>query len=104
MAEALAQAAGIAIENTRLNDTVRLVGLLDDRNRIARDLHDRVIQRIFSVGMSLQGAARLPGPPEILDRVTRAVATKPRRHHRLRSGTAIFELPGAARGRSRAAA
>jgi transcriptional regulator with GAF, ATPase, and Fis domain len=31
MAEALAQAAGIAIQNTRLNDTVRLVGLLDDR-------------------------------------------------------------------------
>ena len=63
MAEALAQAAGIAIENTRLNDSARLVGLLDDRDRIARDLHDRVIQRIFSVGMSLQRASRMPRPP-----------------------------------------
>jgi signal transduction histidine kinase len=90
LAEALAQAAGIAIENTRLNDTVRLVGLLDDRDRIARDLHDRVIQRIFSVGMSLQGAARLPGPPEILDRVTRAVDDLDATIDEIR--TAIFEL------------
>jgi signal transduction histidine kinase len=90
MAEALAQAAGIAIENTRLNDTVRLVGLLDDRDRIARDLHDRVIQRIFSVGMSLQGAARLPGPPEILDRVTKAVDDLDATIDEIR--TAIFEL------------
>jgi signal transduction histidine kinase len=90
LAEALAQAAGIAIENTRLNDTVRLVGLLDDRDRIARDLHDRVIQRIFSVGLSLQGAARLPGPPEILDRVTKAVEDLDATIDEIR--TAIFEL------------
>jgi signal transduction histidine kinase len=90
MAEALAQAAGIAIENTRLNDTVRLVGLLDDRDRIARDLHDRVIQRIFSVGMSLQGAARLPGPPEIIERVDKAVDDLDATIDEIR--TAIFEL------------
>jgi signal transduction histidine kinase len=90
MAEALAQAAGIAIENTRLNETVRLVGLLDDRDRIARDLHDRVIQRIFSVGMSLQSAARLPGPPEILDQVTKAVDDLDATIDEIR--TAIFEL------------
>jgi signal transduction histidine kinase len=90
MAEALAQAAGIAIENTRLNDTARLVGLLDDRDRIARDLHDRVIQRIFSVGMSLQGAARLHGPPEILERVTKAVDDLDATIDEIR--TAIFDL------------
>ena len=59
MAEALALAAGIAIENTRLNDRVRLLSVLDDRDRIARDLHDRVIQRVFAVGMTLQSATRL---------------------------------------------
>jgi signal transduction histidine kinase len=90
MAEALAQAAGIAIENTRLNDTARLVGLLDDRDRIARDLHDRVIQRIFSVGMSLQGATRLPGPPEIKARVDKAVDDLDATIDEIR--TAIFEL------------
>jgi signal transduction histidine kinase len=90
MAEALAQAAGIAIQNTRLNDTVRLVGLLDDRDRIARDLHDRVIQRIFSVGMSLQGAVRMPGPPELLGRVSKAVEALDATIDEIR--TAIFEL------------
>jgi signal transduction histidine kinase len=97
MAEALAQAAGIAIENTRLNDTARLVGLLDDRDRIARDLHDRVIQRIFSVGMSLQGVARLPGPPEILEKVTRAVDDLDATIDEIR--TAIFELEDGMRDR-----
>jgi signal transduction histidine kinase len=90
MAEALAQAAGIAIQNARLNDTVRLVGLLDDRDRIARDLHDRVIQRIFSVGMSLQGAVRMPGPPELLSRVSKAVDDLDATIDEIR--TAIFEL------------
>jgi signal transduction histidine kinase len=73
MAEALALAAGIAIENTRLHDRVRVLSVLADRDRIARDLHDRVIQRIFAVGMTLQGAARLAAPSEFLDRVNQAV-------------------------------
>ena len=97
MAEALAQAAGIAIQNTRLNETARLVGLLDDRDRIARDLHDRVIQRIFSVGMSLQGAARMPGPPELLSRVTKAVDALDVTIDEIR--TAIFELEDGMRER-----
>jgi signal transduction histidine kinase len=97
MAEALAQAAGIAIQNTRLNDTVRLVGLLDDRDRIARDLHDRVIQRIFSVGMSLQGVVRMPGPPELLSRVSKAVDDLDGTIDEIR--TAIFELEDGMRER-----
>ena len=97
MAEALAQAAGIAIQNTRLNETVRLVGLLDDRDRIARDLHDRVIQRIFSVGMSLQGAVRMPGPPELISRVSAAVDALDSTIDEIR--TAIFELEDGMRER-----
>jgi signal transduction histidine kinase len=89
-AEALAVAAGIAIENTRLNDRVRILSVLDDRDRIARDLHDRVIQRIFAVGMALQAASRLPGPPEILDRVDKAVDDLDTTINEIR--TAIFEL------------
>jgi signal transduction histidine kinase len=90
MAEALALAAGIAIENTRLNDRVRILSVLDDRDRIARDLHDRVIQRIFAVGMALQAASRLAGPPEILDRVNKAVDDLDTTINEIR--TAIFEL------------
>ena len=73
LAEALSVAAGIAIENTRLNDRVRVLSVLDDRDRIARDLHDRVIQRIFAVGMTLQGATRLPDLAQVMTRVDKAV-------------------------------
>ncbi len=55
----LAQAAGIAIENARLHSRVRELTLTEDRARIARDLHDEVIQRIFAVGLSLQSMTRL---------------------------------------------
>jgi signal transduction histidine kinase len=90
MAEALALAAGIAIENTRLNDRVTILSVLEDRDRIARDLHDRVIQRIFAIGMTLQGASRLPGSPEILSRIDKAVDDLDNTINEIR--TAIFEL------------
>lgn len=54
----LAAAAGIAIENARLLERVRDIGQIEDRERIARDLHDTVIQRLFATGLSLQ--ATLP--------------------------------------------
>jgi signal transduction histidine kinase len=55
----LAAAAGVAIENARLHARVQDLALLEDRERIARDLHDSVIQRLFAIGLSLQGAAGL---------------------------------------------
>lgn len=62
---ALAAAAGVAIENARLfeqsrQNQERIQQLLvhEDRDRIARDLHDLVIQRLFAVGMSLQTVIR----------------------------------------------
>src|SRR5918995_1569838 len=55
----LAAAAGVAIDNARLHARVQELALVDDRARIARDLHDTVIQRLFATGLSLQGAAAL---------------------------------------------
>ena len=55
----LAGAAAVAIENARLADRVRDLALLEDRERIGRDLHDTVIQRLFATGMSLQTTIRL---------------------------------------------
>jgi signal transduction histidine kinase len=51
---ALATAAGIAIENARLHSRVQAFALVEDRERIAQDLHDTVIQRLFATGLSLQ--------------------------------------------------
>ena len=70
---ALAAAAGVAIENARLHLRVQELALLEDRERIARDLHDTVIQRLFATGLRLQGAARLAERPEVAERITGAV-------------------------------
>ena len=55
----LAAAAGVAIENARLHARVHDLALVEDRERIARDLHDTVIQRLFATGLSLQGTVGL---------------------------------------------
>jgi signal transduction histidine kinase len=57
----LAAAAGVAIENARLHKRVRELAVVEDRERIARDLHDTVIQRLFATGLSLQATARMAG-------------------------------------------
>lgn len=54
---ALAISAGIAIENARLHQRVQEVAVYDERDRLARDLHDTVIQRLFGAGLRLQGIA-----------------------------------------------
>ena len=94
LAEALALAAGIAIENNRLHDRVLVMSVLDDRDRIGRDLHDRVIQRVYAVGMNLQGATRLPERDQVIERVSRAIDELDLTISEIRSS--IFELSEAA--------
>lgn len=52
---ALAVAAGIAIDNSRLNQRAGEVAVYEERDRLARHLHDGVIQRLFAIGLTLQG-------------------------------------------------
>ena len=70
----LASQAGVAIENAQLYEEVERLGVLEDRERIARELHDGVIQSLFAVGMGLQGAALRSEDPETAERVEAAVA------------------------------
>jgi signal transduction histidine kinase len=60
IAMTLAAQAGVAIENARLLEEVKSRGeelaILEERDRISKELHDGVIQAIYSVGLSLQGA------------------------------------------------
>jgi signal transduction histidine kinase len=86
----LAMAAGIAIENARLHGVARDHTLTEDRDRIARDLHDTVIQRLFAVGLSLQGTARLVERPEVARRIGDAIDKLDETIRHLR--TAIFNL------------
>ena len=90
MVIALAAAAGIAIDNARLHARVADLALFEDRERIARELHDTVIQRLFATGLSLQGAARLAVKPEVVDRLQTAVDDLDDTVRDIRS--AIFEL------------
>ncbi len=63
IALSLAAQAGVAIDNARLVDALRTRGeslaILEERDRISKDLHDGVIQSIYSVGLSIQGAITL---------------------------------------------
>jgi signal transduction histidine kinase len=70
---ALAAAAGVMIENARARDDKQRIALLEDRDRIARDLHDLVIQRLFAVGLSVQSASRRVENPGAAERLDRAV-------------------------------
>jgi len=86
----LAAAAGVAIDNARLHAQVADLALLEDRDRIARELHDTVIQRLFAVGLSLQGTIRMAGDPKLVERLEFAVDELDTTVHDIRS--AIFEL------------
>jgi len=71
----LAAAAGVAIDNARLHARLNDLSLVEDRERIARDLHDTVIQRLFATGLSLQASIRLVrnDPDEAERRIASAV-------------------------------
>jgi len=57
------------MESAQLQDRLREITVLEDRERIAADLRDRVIQRIFAAGLALQGAASLTTEREVRRRV-----------------------------------
>jgi signal transduction histidine kinase len=87
---ALAVTAGIAIENARLHARVQEVVIYEERDRLARDLHDTVIQRLFAVGLSLQsmvGGLRGVGVSERLQQAIQDIDDTIRRVR-----TTIFEL------------
>ncbi|HEY5093172.1 MAG TPA: GAF domain-containing protein [Acidimicrobiales bacterium] len=54
LVEAFGRAAGLVIDQEMLRTSVRELTLSEERERLARDLHDTVIQRLFGVGLALQ--------------------------------------------------
>ncbi|HEV2450525.1 MAG TPA: histidine kinase [Streptosporangiaceae bacterium] len=82
--------AGIGLELAERRKDVQRLALLEDRERIARDLHDLVIQRLFATGMSLQGSAGLIADVKAADRVQQAVDALDETIREIRS--AIFTL------------
>jgi len=71
--ESFAQQAGLAIELDRAHGDREKLAVLSERERIARDLHDHVIQRLFAVGMALQAASRSITDVKALDRIGESI-------------------------------
>ena len=69
----LAVQAGTAIENVDLHRANERVALLEDRERIAKELHDGVIQSLFAVGMGLEGTSMVATDPQVSERINGAV-------------------------------
>jgi len=65
----LAAAAALAIENARLHERTAELSRIADRERIGRELHDTVVQRLFATGLAMQGTVKLIERPEVVDRL-----------------------------------
>jgi signal transduction histidine kinase len=65
--------AGIALELAASRADAERLRLSEDRERIAHDLHDLVIQRLYATGMSLEGTMPMVTRPEVASRITSAV-------------------------------
>jgi signal transduction histidine kinase len=77
LVEMFAVHAGIAIENARLHDLVQRLAIVEERERIGKDLHDGIIQAIYAVGLSLEVVTEILDDPEsrreALNRVDHAI-------------------------------
>ncbi len=75
LVETFALHAGIAIENARLHEQVQRLAVVDERDRISRDLHDSIIQSIYAVTLSLEDVPELvvAEPTEAKERVDVAI-------------------------------
>jgi signal transduction histidine kinase len=73
MVTTFAVQAGIGLKLAEHRRAAERIALLADRDRIGRDLHDLVVQRLFATGMSLQGVMPLVSDPEAAARIGRAI-------------------------------
>ena len=74
LVETFADQAAVAIEYGRAQVDQRRLSVMEDRERIAKELHDGIIQSLFAVGMKLQGTAQMAGSPDVSSRLEGAVA------------------------------
>jgi two-component system, NarL family, sensor histidine kinase DevS len=99
MMAAFADQAALAWQLASTQRRMRELDVLTDRDRIARDLHDHVIQRLFAIGLELQGTIPRARSSEVQERLNRCVDDLQNVIQEIR--TAIFDLHGAASGATR---
>ncbi|MEV0681955.1 GAF domain-containing protein [Actinosynnema sp. NPDC050436] len=74
LVESFARQAALILEFTRATGAGRRLAVLEDRDRIARDLHDLVVQRLFGLGLGLQGLDGLVEQPLVAQRLAAFVS------------------------------
>jgi len=99
MMAAFVDQAALAWQLATTQRQLRELDVLTDRDRIARDLHDHVIQRLFAVGLALQGTIPRARAPEVRERLTDCVDDLQQVIQEIR--TAIFDLHGGHGGSNR---
>lgn len=95
VAALFAAQAGVALELADRRLDAEQLRVFQDRDRIARDLHDQVIQRLYAAGMSLQGSAPMAADPAVRTRMEHVVDEMDQAIADIR--TAIFSLHARAR-------
>jgi signal transduction histidine kinase len=73
MAEGFTRQATLALELADARAARHRLGLLEDRGRIARDLHDHVVKKLFAAGLTIQGTATLAKSAEVRERLTATI-------------------------------
>lgn len=99
MTTAFANQATLAWQLANTQHQMRELGIISDRERIARDLHDHVIQRLFAAGLSLQGVLPRARNPEVQQRLADTVDELQNVIGEIR--TTIFDLHGGGAGSTR---
>ncbi len=99
MAAAFTDQATVAWQLAGSQRRMRELDVISDRERIARDLHDHVIQRLFAAGLSLQGAIPRARSVEVQQRLADTVDELQRVIQEIR--TTIFDLHGSSPGTTR---
>ena len=99
MMAAFVDQAALAWQLATTQRRLRELDVLSDRDRIARDLHDHVIQRLFAVGLALQGTIPRARTPEVQQRLSESVDDLQQVIQEIR--TAIFDLHGGQSGITR---
>ncbi|SEL86942.1 GAF domain-containing protein [Nonomuraea pusilla] len=94
MVEALVGQAAVALELAEARRDAERLGLLEDRDRIAKDLHDVVIQRLFATAMGLMSTVRLVDDPTVARRLGHAVDELDETIRQIRSTIFALQLPG----------
>jgi len=98
LAETFAGHAALALAFSRAQADRQRLAVFEERDRIARDLHDLVIQRLFAIGLGLEGLSRLSTDPLVAERVSGFSRDLDRTIREIRNSIFSLQEPAEAQG------